>query len=82
MIFTLWGASWNSPKSEHHEVAPQVLLVCLGTGGAARAQWVTPPQEQSVSVYGGHRQQTQLGSVDPCKANMREKDKKMVEEEG
>ena len=49
-----------------HQFDPQVLLVCLEPGGppgAVRAQQVTPPQVQKVSVSWGHRQQTQLGSV-------------------
>ena len=50
------------PKGDH-EVDPPVLLVFLGTGGAARAKELTPPQDQSVSVFRGNRQQTQLGSV-------------------
>ena len=36
---------WRSHGKHPHEVDLQGLLACLGTGGAARAQQVTPLQE-------------------------------------
>ena len=56
----IWDFALPKDSTEAYPPSPSCVSEARGV---CRGEWVTSPQDESVSVYGCHRQHTRLGSV-------------------